>query len=478
MTDEYENILNAEKFWPLLKSLSCASDVLTLIFNDDFAFERAKEIWDWANGEDDRHFIMVVGAGDCGWNEERQPYRVRTLEYDEKDNVAKLNGEPRDWADIAHSYDLDIGSLAEGPIDFSDSDDGTVEGDGSDDSLDVVAKRSAQSEGRDNFVTEVLGLEESDSGSSSSESDVELESDSDGDFRRNSEIEDDTNAGDGNFDFRNGDEDLSESFNMADTGSGLDDLFSNEVADDSEDDIDFSTEGEIEPIYEDEEEPILDQTDGTSSGTSRRGGVLQPISIPFRMNFPLAVEFKDKIGRFGTKLRCMYCGTRGRFDVHYRIQRKNWIPTAIKMTLNPRGVEFYMGVKWHIFGVIRKKRQKDFTFATMRLPGSVTIAKLVEVGPELTANWAVAFADLKGQTVMAGGVNTTIPDSSSIEVDLLHPSRNIFDQWSPVVKPPIFKVESRSSAKVETFFGLALNMRAIIMGIFAINLYYSGHCRG
>ena len=454
MTNEYENILNAEKFWPLLKSLGCASDGLRMVFNDDVTFERAKGIWDWANGEDDRHFIMVIGAGDCGWNDERQPYLVRTLDYEEEGNVAKLMGEPRDWSDIAHSYDLDIGSLAEDALDRDHDDGGNMKGDGAENPVDEVVKRNAQSTDRDGFITEVLGLEESDSsGEDTSEAD------------RSSDSGNESDAEEGNNSVRNSNEDPSKLVLEVDSEPDVDALFSDEFADGSEDDIEFSSEGKIQPIYEFGEETISDEADGTKDSSLRKSKELsKPMSIPFRMNLPLAVEFKDKVGRYGTKLRCMYCGTRGRFDVHYKIQRKNWLPTAIIMTLNPRGIEFYMGVKWHIFGVIREKRQKDFTLATMPLPGSLVISKLVEVGPELTANWAVAFADLKGQTVMAGGVNTTIPDNS-IEVDLLHPWRNNFDQWSPVVKPPIFKVESRLSAKIETFIGLALNMKAVIMGI-------------
>ena len=100
-----------EKFYPLLTSLSCDKQGMTIAFKDDATFEKAKEAWDWANGADNRSFIMVTGMGDCGWNDQRQPYVVRNLQYDEVKNVAHLIGEPKDWKEIAQSYDLVVGHI-------------------------------------------------------------------------------------------------------------------------------------------------------------------------------------------------------------------------------------------------------------------------------------------------------------------------------------------------------------------------------
>ncbi|KAI9765238.1 MAG: hypothetical protein M1840_007730 [Geoglossum simile] len=108
---EYEHIINMEKFYPLLTSLTCDTEGMTIAFKDDTTFEKAKEAWDWANGADNRSFIMVTGMGDCGWNRQRQPYVVRNLQYDEVKNIARLVGEPKDWEEIAQSYDLVVGHI-------------------------------------------------------------------------------------------------------------------------------------------------------------------------------------------------------------------------------------------------------------------------------------------------------------------------------------------------------------------------------
>lgn len=489
MPDEYENILNAEKFWPLLRSLECKDDSLILKFNDDATFERAKEIWDWANGEDDRYFIMVIGAGDCGWNDERQPYLIRALEYDEKENVARLVGGPRDWLDVAHSYDLDIGSLAENrPNDLEDYESG-VEQDSAGSTSEVMVKRNAQEGIRDSFITDVLDLEESESenenesqsqsetgGDSSSDGEDSTESDSDWDATEvdigNSEILDESdvatseagiNAGDYEGSRSNVDSDLK-------CGDRLISLFRDEGADDLGDDFEVSTEGEVEGVPDSEIETANSPTEHTKNRLIRRkDGVSKAMSVPFGSNFPVAFEFKNKLRRFGTKVRCMYCGTRGRFDIRYRVQRKYGVPTAFNMTLNPRGVEFYMGIKWHLFGLMGPKDvklKKTVKLATIKLPGSLNIPNLFEVGPMLDLNWTVGIADLKGQTVMVGGMNTTIPDDFVIELDFLHPSRLKIGQWAPKVKPLDFRIENRLSVKAETFIALAFSIPAKVMGTF------------
>ena len=101
-----EHIISMEKFLPLTKAVTCDQSGISMVFRDSATFEKAKQVWDWANGAENRSFIMVAGAGDCGWNDHRQPFIVRTLDFKDTDNTARLNGEPASWQDVAHSYHL------------------------------------------------------------------------------------------------------------------------------------------------------------------------------------------------------------------------------------------------------------------------------------------------------------------------------------------------------------------------------------
>lgn len=100
-----------ERFEDMLKSADCAADLMTLAFNDDEAFAHAQKVWDWVNGAENHSFIMVAGAGDCGWNDQRQPFNISAIAYDEAANVARLTAKATDWPSMAHSYDLQVGSI-------------------------------------------------------------------------------------------------------------------------------------------------------------------------------------------------------------------------------------------------------------------------------------------------------------------------------------------------------------------------------
>lgn len=111
MPDDFENILSMERFEDMLKSVDCAPDLMTLAFKDDASFAHAQKVWDWVNGADNHSFIMVAGAGGCGWNDQRQLFNISALAYDEAANVARLTAKATDWISIAHSYDLQVGSI-------------------------------------------------------------------------------------------------------------------------------------------------------------------------------------------------------------------------------------------------------------------------------------------------------------------------------------------------------------------------------
>ena len=112
MPGDIEHILSMEKFDDMLTSIECNDQGLHLTFEDDATFAYAKKVWDWANGADDHNFVLVAGAGDCKWNDARQPFNVSTLAYDEARNVAHLAAKPAKWEDLAHTYDLHVGHVA------------------------------------------------------------------------------------------------------------------------------------------------------------------------------------------------------------------------------------------------------------------------------------------------------------------------------------------------------------------------------
>ena len=451
MTDECENILNAEKFSPLLRSLKCSTDGLQMIFKDDATFEHAKEVWDWANGEDDRHFVMVIGAGDCGWNDERQPYLIRSLEYDEEGNVANLHGEAQEWHDVAHSYDLDVGTNGDDDMEEDDE-----RGLGSDinGATGELGKRKAQKEQGESFATISQDLGGNVSGSDGGDSESENESDSESGFGSESESGDDSDR-----------DDDSKIEPVNPVSSSIPDTQIGEVnrsklgvslKDELDDDVSAEISGQIEG----------EAVDGNNENSDDSDDGSNLLSIPIGLNIPTAAEFKDRVHMVGAKIRCLHCGFRGRFNVRYKIQRRNWLPTTMKMKLNPSGVGGYLGVRFHVFGFRGATDiKKDFELADFPLPFSINIPKLLDVGPQLYLNWWIGLADIKGQSVLTGDWNSTIPDTATIELDLLDPSQNKVSGWDLSVKQGVLKVEQRISLKFETFIGFNLGLRAQIMSM-------------
>jgi hypothetical protein len=111
MPDDNENILSMEKFDGMLTSIECAPQGMTLAFDDDSSFAYAQKVWDWVNGADNHTFLMVTGEDDCGPNTHRLPYLVSSIKYDEERNIARLNATAGSWKDLAHTYELRVGSV-------------------------------------------------------------------------------------------------------------------------------------------------------------------------------------------------------------------------------------------------------------------------------------------------------------------------------------------------------------------------------
>ena len=100
-----------ERFSGMLTSVECTNTSLTLGFKDDETFLYAQRVWDWVNGADNHTFLMVAGAGECHWNQFRQPYAVHDIGYDEVGNIAHLNATAQTWQAAVHTWDLKVGHI-------------------------------------------------------------------------------------------------------------------------------------------------------------------------------------------------------------------------------------------------------------------------------------------------------------------------------------------------------------------------------
>lgn len=94
MTGEKEALVDMEYFEDMIDSVVChqgETGVVNIRFSEQFDFDSAAEVWQWVTNDPDNEFLLIVGAGDCGWNTERMLYRVTDLDFKDTTNTAQLH---------------------------------------------------------------------------------------------------------------------------------------------------------------------------------------------------------------------------------------------------------------------------------------------------------------------------------------------------------------------------------------------------
>lgn len=116
MSGETEGMVDTELFEDLIESMTdCprnGTGHIKMDFIDQLDLGTAADVWKWVNQEPDHHFYLMVGAGLCGWNEDRILYHVRDLDFIDDSNTAVLSAELTTWKKALHTFDLNIGKAA------------------------------------------------------------------------------------------------------------------------------------------------------------------------------------------------------------------------------------------------------------------------------------------------------------------------------------------------------------------------------
>jgi hypothetical protein len=117
MPGETEAFVDMEWFDEYVEAASCprnGTGRVSIRFVDQDEVDVAGAIWNWVNEQVDNTFLLMVGAGDCGWNaDERILYQVHGSHYDGASQTLSLDADSTTWRDALHSFDLSIGRLAE-----------------------------------------------------------------------------------------------------------------------------------------------------------------------------------------------------------------------------------------------------------------------------------------------------------------------------------------------------------------------------
>jgi hypothetical protein len=109
--DDDEFIIPIEKFAQKLKSLSCGTKenkVMTLQFVDKDTFEYAKSAWDWVNKKDINKFTVVTQPDQCYKGDNRSPYLVSKISFDDATLTALLDAEEKEWDQVVQQAQLKV----------------------------------------------------------------------------------------------------------------------------------------------------------------------------------------------------------------------------------------------------------------------------------------------------------------------------------------------------------------------------------
>ncbi|KAF2645738.1 hypothetical protein P280DRAFT_545663 [Massarina eburnea CBS 473.64] len=109
--DDDEMILPIENFAQHLKSIKCGPNVKGMIleFNDKDQFTYAQKKWQWIDEKDPNHFVLVTEESQCYAGDDRSPYLVKNIVFDDSKLTATVDGEERPWAEVAQEFDLNVG---------------------------------------------------------------------------------------------------------------------------------------------------------------------------------------------------------------------------------------------------------------------------------------------------------------------------------------------------------------------------------
>ncbi|PWY79648.1 hypothetical protein BO70DRAFT_52151 [Aspergillus heteromorphus CBS 117.55] len=104
-----ESLLAMEYFTDLLTNVTCTNSSMTLGFSDSDAYSYAKSSWSWVNGANNRTFVVVAGAGQCGWNTDRLPFIISAASFRDDTTAARLTGNASTWDSVLGAFELTLG---------------------------------------------------------------------------------------------------------------------------------------------------------------------------------------------------------------------------------------------------------------------------------------------------------------------------------------------------------------------------------
>lgn len=97
--DQDQLLIPIENFAQRLKSIKCGPDVkgLTMVFNDKNDFAVVQKRWKWVDEKDPNNFIIVTEMDQCYKGDDRSPYAVKSMKFDEATLTVSVDASEQPW---------------------------------------------------------------------------------------------------------------------------------------------------------------------------------------------------------------------------------------------------------------------------------------------------------------------------------------------------------------------------------------------
>jgi hypothetical protein len=94
-----------------MKSIKCGipGQPIILEFSDKDSLAFAQSAWTWIDKNDVNHFTLVTEPNQCYEGDDRSPYLVSTVKFDEATLTATIDAVEKEWHEVSEEFTLHLG---------------------------------------------------------------------------------------------------------------------------------------------------------------------------------------------------------------------------------------------------------------------------------------------------------------------------------------------------------------------------------
>jgi hypothetical protein len=110
-TQDFEKVINMQRFSSILSNVQCGNSSIVLTFRTNDTFKEAVSEWDWVNVDPEHKLIFVADWPSCLNGTQLQPYYIDHTAMNPQADTITLYGTPQSWHDTLKAFELEWGTM-------------------------------------------------------------------------------------------------------------------------------------------------------------------------------------------------------------------------------------------------------------------------------------------------------------------------------------------------------------------------------